>query len=58
MIHFKADGYYCPKTDTTFYHYDFDATGAARFGLPARGTISCAGRNKTEAFSTSTSSAH
>jgi len=58
VIHFKADGYYCPKTDTAYYHYDFDASEAARFRLSEYGTISYVGRNKTETFSTSTSSAH
>lgn len=53
-IHFRAAGYYCPKSDTAFYRYTLETAAAARFGLPLHGTIRYLGSSNTETFASST----
>lgn len=52
-IQFKGSGYYCPKTDTAWYGYTFDAKDAKRFGLPVHGSIQYVGSSNTETFASS-----
>lgn len=52
-IHFKGEGYYCPKTDTAFYRYTFNAAEAGRYGLPIHGVIRYVGSSNTETFTSS-----
>ena len=53
MIHFKGEGYYCPKTDTAFYDYTFNAAEAERYGLPIHGVIRYVGSSNSETFTSS-----
>lgn len=52
-MHFKGEGYYCPKTDTAWYGYTFDAAQARRLILPLHGSIRYVGSSNTETFTSS-----